>query len=106
MRKMVFMKSLCGITGRWGSQKRAFWCLDFETSNCSSDTSEYHGHRIRNRQIEDWRTESQWQEAGYHVKKGEQPTMMFKDFLSAEHNYENGLFGYYLPEQVEKYNTI
>lgn len=102
MRKMVFMKSLCGITGRWGSQKRAFFCLDFEDGSLQSDTTEYHGHRIRNRQIEDWRTESQWLEAGYYVKNGEQPTMMFKDFLSAEHNYKNGLFGYYLPEQVEK----
>ena len=42
-------------------------------------------------------------EAGYYVKPGEQPTMMWKNFMSAENNYQRGgLFGYYLPEQVEK----
>ena len=102
MRKMSFMKSLCGITGRWGSQKRAYWCIEFETPNYSSDITEYHGHKIRNRQYEDWRTENQWLEAGYYVKPGEQPTMMFKDFRSAEDNNPRGLFGYYLPEQVER----
>ena len=63
MRKMSFMKSLCGITGRWGSQKRAYWCLDFETPNYTSDTTEYHGHRIRNRQYEAWRA------ANYDVQR-------------------------------------
>lgn len=104
MRKMAFMKSLCAISGRWGSQKRAFWCLDFEGKNLKSDTNNYHGHRIRNRQVEDWRTKNQWEEAGYFVKFGEQPTQMFKDARSAEKNNERGLFEYYLPEQVERNN--
>lgn len=104
MRKMAFTKSLCAISGRWGSTKRAYWCLDFEGESTKSSTTKYHGHRIRNRQVEDWRTKNQWAEAGYHVKPGEQPTMMFKDFRSAEDNNPRGLFGYYLPEQVERNN--
>lgn len=102
MRKMSFMKSLCGITGRWGSQKRSYCCLDFCNERPGSTTTEYHGHRFRNRQDEDWRTKNQWLETGYYVKPGEQPTMMFKDFRSAEDNNPRGLFGYYLPEQVER----
>lgn len=102
MRKMCFTKSLCGITGRWGSQERAFWCLDYEIPNYDSDLTEYHGYKIRNRQNEDWRTKSQWMEAGYYVKPGEKPTMMFKDFRYAEDNNVHGLFGYYLPRQVER----
>ena len=97
-----FSKSLCEITGKWGSMERAFFCLDFNNKTEKSDITEYHGYRIRNRQIEDWRTKNQWAEAGYYVKPEEQPTMMFKDFYSAENNLKNGLFGYYLPEQVEK----
>jgi len=103
MRKMSFTDSLCAISGRWGSQKRAYWCLDFEGHSSGSDTTEYHGHRIRNRQVEDWRTKNQWEEAGYFVKFGEQPTLMFKDARSAEENNERGLYGYYLPEQVERW---
>lgn len=99
-------KSQCELTGRWGNMERAFFCLDFDNKRAVSNTTEFHGYKVKNRQIEDWRTKNQWLEAGYYVKKGEQPTMMFKDFLSAEHNYKNGLFGYYLPEQVEKYNAI
>ncbi len=102
LRKMSFSKSLCSITGRWGSMNRAFFCLDFDMGNIKSDMTEYHGHRIRNRQAEDWRTKNQWNEAGYSVKPGEKPTLMFKDHFSAENNNERGLFGYYLPEQVKQ----
>ena len=97
-----FSKSLCGIDGTWGSMERSFFCLSFEDDRPQSDTTEYFGHRIKNRQVEDWRTKNQWLDAGYAIKPGEQPTMMFKNFLSAERNLQNGLFGYYLPDQVEK----
>ncbi len=95
-----FSKSLCGIDGKWGSMTRAFFCQDFENESLQSETREYHGYRIKNRQVEDWRTRRQWEDAGFYVKPGEQPTMMFKNFLSAEKNLQSGLIGYYLPDQV------
>ena len=97
----TFTKSLCGVDATWGSMTRAFFCLDFEDGSLQSDTTEYHGHRIKNRQVEDWRTRRQWEDAGFYVKPGEQPTMMFKNFLSAEKNLRSGLCGYYLPDQVK-----
>lgn len=96
----IFTKALCDINGRWGSMTRAFFCLDFEDERKQSDTTEYHGYRIKNRQVEDWRTRRQWEDAGFYVKPGEQPTMMFKNFLSAEKNLQSGLIEYYLPDQV------
>ena len=99
-------KSRCAKNNTWGSMERAFFCEEYLDDNRGgSDTAEYHGYRIKNRQVEDWRTKNQWAEAGYHVKPGEQPTMMFKDFRSAEDNNPRGLFGYYLPEQVERNNN-
>lgn len=87
--------------------ERAFFCEEYLDNNSwGSDTTEYHGYRIKNRQVEDWRTKNQWAEAGYYVKPGEQPTMMWKNFMSAENNYQRGgLFGYYLPEQVAPMNN-
>lgn len=100
-------KSRCAKNNTWGSMDRAFFCEEYLGNNREgSDTTEYHGYRIKNRQVEDWRTKNQWAEAGYRVKPGEQPTMMWKNFLSAENNYQrSGLFGYYLPEQVELMKT-
>ena len=100
-------KSRCAKNNTWGSMERAFFCEEFLGDNRGgSDTTEYHGYRIKNRQVEDWRTKNQWAEAGYYVKPGEQPTMMWKNFMSAENNYQRGgLFGYYLPEQVERNNN-
>ena len=98
-------KSLCGITNRWGSMERAFFCMEYDDGRSASDTTEYHGYRIKNRQVEDWRTRNQWEAAGYYIKPGEQPTMMWKNFMCAEKNYtRSGLFGYYLPEQVAKWS--
>ena len=85
-------KSRCAKNNTWGSMERAFFCEEYLDDNRGgSDTTEYHGYRI---------------EAGYYVKPGEQPTMMWKNFMSAENNYQRGgLFGYYLPEQVERNNN-
>ena len=96
-------KSQCELTGRWGNTERAFFCLDFGNKRAVSNTTEFHGYKVKNRQTEDWRTENQWQEMGYQIKPGEKPTKMWKNAIVAEHNIQRGgLFEYYLPEQTIK----
>ena len=83
--------------------ERAFFCLDFDNKRAVSNTTEFHGYKVKNRQIEDWRTENQWQKRGYRIKPGEKPTRMWKNAIVAEHNAQRGgLFEYYLPEQTIK----
>ena len=53
-------KSRCAKNNTWGSMERAFFCEEFLGDNRGgSDTTEYHGYRIKNRQVEDWRTKNE-----------------------------------------------
>lgn len=100
MRRGSFTKRKCGLTRRWGSMKKAFYCTRFENKRNKSSVEEVNRYRIRKDQVEDYRTANQWAEAGYRVKSGEEGTEMYASRLAAMH--DGPVYTYYLPEQVER----
>ena len=100
MRRGRFLKRKCALTNRWGSMEKAFFCRRFENRRDTSSDQEVNGYRIRKDQVEDYRTEKQWLDAGFRVKPGAEGTKMHATRMAAA--YEERAYEYYLPEQVVK----
>lgn len=100
LKGQVFTQRLCALTNRWGSMNKAFYCKKFENVQAESSTQEVNGYRIRKDQVEDYRTENQWVEAGYRVKPGAEGVEMYATRMAAMR--DGPVFRYYLPDQVEK----
>lgn len=91
-----YKKSHCEITKREGNAERACYCAKFVSRlDGSSSLVSPQGFPYRSRQIEDYRTRRQWEEAGYKVKIGEEGHKMHSSMNSSK------TFVYYLPEEVE-----
>ena len=71
-----FKKRKCDLTDRWGRMDKAQYCNFFENERQASSTEEINGYKVRKDQIEDYRTENQWNESGYRVKQGEHGYLM------------------------------
>ena len=98
-RGIDYQKSFCEKTGREGSVERACCCEKFERRlNSSSSILSPQGFKYRSKQIEDYRTRRQWEDAGYKVRDGEVGYEMHASMMSGK------TFLYYLPEQVERMN--
>lgn len=100
MRRGSFAKRKCGLTQRWGSMKKAFYCTKFENKRKQSSAAEVNGYRIRKDQVEDYRTANQWAEAGYRVRSDAQGAEMYASRVAAMH--DGPRYTYYLPDQVER----
>lgn len=100
LKGLVFTKRFCQLTQKWGDMNSAFYCKKFKDKRQESSDYEVNGYRIRKDQLEDYRTENQWVEAGYRLKPGAQGRKMYATRMAAMH--EGRVYTYYLPEQVEK----
>lgn len=94
-----FQKRKCDLTDRWGRMDKAQYCNFFESKRKISSTDEINGYKVRKDQIEDYRTERQWNDSGYIVKEGEKGKLMYSSRFSAMNR--GRVFEYFLPDQVE-----
>ena len=94
-----FQKRKCDLTNRWGRMDKANYCNYFENMQKESSDTEINGYRVRKDQIEDYRTERQWNNSGYIVKEGEKGKLMYASRFSAMKR--GRVFEYFLPDQVE-----
>ena len=104
MKNGVFTKRKCSLTNRWGHMNKSYTCTMFENISKSSSTTMYNGFLVSKDQIEDYRTEKQWNESGYKVKDGSTGYEMYASRWSARNDGKR--YVYYLPEQVEKWIVI
>ena len=100
MERGRFKERKCDITKRWGSMYKAYYCNEFVNRRTESSTYEYNGYRVKKDQLEDYRTENQWREAGYVVKEEAVGKEMYASRFSAINGGKTYI--YYLPEEVEK----
>lgn len=86
----------CKKTGRKGKASRACYCEMFERRlKESSDEVSDLGFKYRSKQVEDYRTRRQWEDAGYQVKDGIQGHEMHARMGDRK------TFVYFLPDEVE-----
>ena len=95
-----FTERKCDITNRWGRMDKSNCCTKFENKQSHSSDHKYNGFLVRKDQIEDYRTENQWLEDGFVVKKNAVGTEMYASRMSAMNNGRR--FIYYLPDQVKR----
>ena len=93
-----FQKRKCDLTNRWGRMNKANYCNCFENMQKKSSETEINGYRVRKDQLEDYRTECQWNDSGYIVKEGEKGKVMYASRVSAMNH--GRVFEYFLPDQV------
>ena len=94
-----FQKRKCELTKKWGRMDKAYYCKSFENRKLTSADSEIHGYRVRKDQIEDYRTERQWNDSGYSVREGEKGRLMYASRTAAMNS--GRVFEYFLPDQVQ-----
>lgn len=94
-------EAFCDLYEEWGSVKRAFTCENFSLSLHIDKDKRINGLLIRNNQTDDYRTEKQWNKAGFKVKDGENGTKMYSSIKASKFSKDNYSI-YYLPEQVER----
>ena len=86
----------CEKTKRKGKASRACYCEKFERRlKESCDRVSDLGFKYRSKQVEDYRTRRQWEDAGYKVKDGIQGHEMHAVSGSSK------TFIYFLPDEVE-----
>lgn len=91
-----YYRARCDITKREGNASRACYCKHFDSRlQCSSDAVSEQGFKYRSKQIEDYRTEKQWLDAGFVPKKESTGCEMHASMMSSK------TYIYYLPEDVE-----
>ncbi len=86
------------MTDRWGRMDKANYCNYFENNRKTSSTDVINGYKVRKDQIEDYRTERQWNDFGYVVKEGEKGQLMYASRFSATNSGK--VFEYFLSDQV------
>lgn len=91
-------KRLCAETKKWGSVAIGYHCMLFEDVRKESSTKEYNGLRIKADQLEDYRTEEEWLEECFVIKKDAKGKLMYPS-MSAMNLGITDI--YYLPEEVE-----
>ncbi len=94
-----FQKRKCALTDRWGRMDKARYCYFFENKRKTSSTDAINGYKVRKDQIEDYRTERQWNESGYSIKDGEKGQLMYASRFSATNSGK--IFEYFLPNQIQ-----
>jgi hypothetical protein len=86
----------CKKTKRKGKASRACYCEKFEGRLKTSDNRVSDlGFMYRSKQVEDYRTRLQWEDAGYRVKDGIQGHEMHASMMSSK------TYIYFLPDEVE-----
>lgn len=91
----------CDFYEEWKNIKESKDCNIFELSSHIDMDKRINGLLIRNNQTDDYRTEKQWNKAGFRVKDGENGTKMYSSIKASKFSKDNYSI-YYLPEQVER----
>ncbi len=96
-----YKESYCDVFKVWLKMITSYKCPYFEDMRIDDDIRYINGYSIRNERKEDFRTQKQWEKAGFLVKPNEKGQEMYASYSAFKKDPDNRII-YYLPEQVER----